>query len=138
MKKISRSLLLAGGFILSIISLIGCVKQLPLTPEGARVVYIGVDLADKLPGKPLDKCKIIQHLTLQTDNPYAPNGCWPAHNFESLLRNKTAEVGGNCAVFVNLLNLQTDFFTKLPCWTGVQGMALLCDDATLSAAGFKK
>jgi len=135
MKKVIGMLLLS---IFSVIVLSGCIKQIPLTPEGAKVVYIGVDLADKLPGKPLDKCKIIQHLTLQTDNPYAPNGCWSARQFEPLIRNKTAEAGGNCAVFVTLLNPQRDFISGLPCWTGAQGMALLCDDATLSAAGFKK
>ncbi len=129
---------LAGSILLS--GCFGISKQLTLTPEGQAVAYIGSDLANSLPGRPLDKCKIIEHIKIHSDNPYSSSGCWPldSQNFENSLRNETAAKGGNCVIFVTLLDQQRDPVFNNLCARGAQGIALSCDRDTLRAAGLDK
>lgn len=123
--------------------IIGCALPQPviLTPEGAQVVFIGSDLAQSLPGRPLDKCKILGHIDIQ-EPPQMDAGavllgirprCKTTTDLQNLLRNDAASKKANTVIFTT--------FTPggmAGCWIGVRGIAILCDDATLEAAGFKK
>lgn len=125
--------------LLSLVT-IGCISQpVVLTPEGMKVNLIGNELAQSLPGRPLDKCTIAGHSEiihqeimglgdgLLLRNPSCKNEA----DLKTELRNDVASKGGNVGILTMMERSRSG-----SCWIGIRGIAIKCDDATLKAAGF--
>lgn len=109
-------------------ALMGCAPAYQqLTNEGAGVAYMGSELVQALPGRPIDKCKIIGHLTTGSSN-----RCYLTADLRTLLRNQAGKLGANLVIMTNLID------TGRECFYQAQGIAVLCDPDVLEAAGVGK
>lgn len=106
--------------------------RVALTSAGSRVAYIGKDLAQALPGRPLDQCRIVAHLTVFAA-PAADWICLRSNSISAILRNEAARHGGNCVLFVNAEHTYT---APLMCISEINGIALSCPESVLQSAGF--
>jgi len=119
--------------VVLLVLLVGCTSpftSLPLTPEGGKVFLVGANLPLIIPGKPLDKCTVINQLTIYFENDYyrryTNEGC------DNALRNKTAKIGGNVAI---LVDHDSYIYSLEPACNAVRGMALSCSEDVLKSAG---
>jgi|SRR3990172_5215021 len=116
-----------------------------LTPEAKNVSFIGNDLVASLPGRPMDKCQIKEHLDItapaQVDvsrvfsTMVAPTPCGNIKmDLKIMLLNEAARAEGNVAIFTTY----TYITGTSACPSGIRGIAVLCDAATLKASGLGK
>ena len=135
--------------VLSVLYLASCTtyQPVPLTVEGAHVIFIGSELAQNLPGRPLDKCKITGHIELQEPpkidpcmTAMGPGGavpyCRPVSDLENMLRNDAAAKQANAVIFTGFIH--TSLGAQGICPNGIRGIAIQCDEKTVKDAGFGK
>ena len=118
-----------GTVIVLSLALFSCTEPRPqLTLEGRGVALMGSDLVQALPGRPIDKCKIIGHLT--TEYTFL---CFSSHDLGKKLRNQAGKLGANLVIETSLIDAE-----RLDCYHQARGIALVCDNETLDAAGVNK
>ena len=115
-------------WVILFVVLPACAEPYRLTPAGMNTTIIKGELAQALPGRPIDRCKIIKHLEVPEQS-----SCLSANAFKNMFRNEAAAAGANVV-------LLTGLYTPGPtaCWHGASGIAISCDDETLQAAGIYK
>lgn len=104
----------------------GC--TVALTPAGQKVTSVSSDLVQAMPGHPMDKCKIVKHLSV---NVGGVSPCPGERAAVAALRNAAGETEANVLI---LTSVKT---TSDGCVYSGNGMAVLCDDETLRAAALK-
>ncbi len=102
-----------------------------LTRAGSKVPLLGVALITDIPGRPLDKCSVLAQITLYTEGDSACR--YNNIDLNNALRNRTASMMGNVAVFVqNDIGFYSSGITYS---SSVQGMALFCSRESLKSSG---
>lgn len=104
-----------------------------LTPAGQSVAYIGKDLAMALPGRPLDRCKILGHLTMYQN--VTPRSFMLFDDLKNALRNSTAEQGGNFVVYIGAQHYVMVGSMPVTNYTDITGIMMKCEKDSLDAAG---
>lgn len=100
-----------------------------LSPEGRSVPMITSDLAQALPGRPLDRCTIKAHIETERSFP-----CLTANELTNMLRNMTAAAGGNCVIMTSYVDRESCMFDG---GHAARGIALSCTEGVLKAAALK-
>jgi hypothetical protein len=126
------------SFLCFIFLLFGCAFpgyqhcQIDLTQPGSKVPLLGAILVTEIPGRPLDKCSVIAQIRLYSAD---QTECWfNEQDLENALRNRTATLRGNVAIFVrNSYGFLTSGTESRP--VAIQGEALLCSQELLKSAG---
>ncbi len=116
--------------VVAMLLLTGCPPpNRDLSAAGSSVPMIGSDLAQALPGKPLDRCAIKAHIETEDSFP-----CLTISDLNNMIRNKAAEVGGNCVIV-------TTYIRQAECTFGgghaARGIALSCPEEALRAAALR-
>jgi len=106
--------------------------QINLTQSGSKVPLLGAILVTEIPGRPLDKCSVVAQIRLYSDE---QTECWfNDQDLENALRNKTASLTGNVAIYVrNSYGFLTSEAISSP--VAIQGVALFCSPDLLKSAG---
>ncbi|MDA8100147.1 MAG: hypothetical protein M0042_11010 [Nitrospiraceae bacterium] len=109
------------------------VHHVELTDAGAKVIFLGSHLPESMPGRPLDRCKLLQYMIIRSEFEY---GCLGESDMINALRNRAAIHGANVAVLgVYLQDVGRVQGSILTCNTAVNGFAMFCDRDVLQAAG---
>jgi hypothetical protein len=92
-----------------------------------KVPMISSDLAQALPGRPLDRCTIKAHIG--TEESFF---CLSTSDLDSTIRNKAADAGGNCIIVTSYIYRDCQMGAK-----AVRGIAISCAEDVLKAAALK-
>lgn len=122
-------------FLIALLMVVGgcspAIKHIPLTSGGRHVILVGHELPLLIPNRPLDRCTVLNQLTIESKDDYSS---YSTLDWDNALRNRTAEIFGNVAI--RILYESEFMMTSPSVLYGVQGMALQCPEDILKAAGF--